>query len=308
MLPLLTRKTRSWTCPLFSSSNETLPHHTAAPLPLPLSPGLALLAEHLARASASLCHHPEQLARQAAADARATRDALALRRRRCSSSSSPSPRAEIKRKRNNGGGLTRSGPFSGLLDFTSSRLGWFRVKMATGAGWQPPYSTSSSNTKYTPSPMASMFYDGSLTLEYTQDLHLKMSKKIAQLTKVCGREWATERVSVEWCWWCWCGDVIRTATKEVVASLLCVTPSQLCGGSSSEALSVFWSSMWWHFYAEPAWKEFHCTLQAGSNYTDNLACVTTCVFFSAFTTSSAGGKLCNLWRDAGIWQSCFFVL
>uniref|UniRef100_A0A3B4WIK6 Family with sequence similarity 184 member Aa n=1 Tax=Seriola lalandi dorsalis TaxID=1841481 RepID=A0A3B4WIK6_SERLL len=29
-----------------------------------------------------------------------------------------------------------------------------------------------------------MFYDGSLTLEYTQDLHLKMSKKIAQLTKV----------------------------------------------------------------------------------------------------------------------------
>uniref|UniRef100_A0A3Q2XJS0 Family with sequence similarity 184 member Aa n=1 Tax=Hippocampus comes TaxID=109280 RepID=A0A3Q2XJS0_HIPCM len=29
-----------------------------------------------------------------------------------------------------------------------------------------------------------MFYDASLTLEYTQDLHLKMSKKIAQLTKV----------------------------------------------------------------------------------------------------------------------------
>uniref|UniRef100_A0A672IQX9 Zgc:85722 n=1 Tax=Salarias fasciatus TaxID=181472 RepID=A0A672IQX9_SALFA len=29
-----------------------------------------------------------------------------------------------------------------------------------------------------------MFYDGGLTLEYTQDLHLKMSKKIAQLTKV----------------------------------------------------------------------------------------------------------------------------
>uniref|UniRef100_A0A3Q3NAB1 Uncharacterized LOC113127602 n=1 Tax=Mastacembelus armatus TaxID=205130 RepID=A0A3Q3NAB1_9TELE len=29
-----------------------------------------------------------------------------------------------------------------------------------------------------------MFYDGNLTLEYTQDLHLKMSKKIAQLTKV----------------------------------------------------------------------------------------------------------------------------
>lgn len=62
--------------------------------------------------------------------------------------------------------------------------------MATGAGWQPPYNTSSSSntTKYTPSSTstaASMFYDGSLTLEYTQDLHLKMSKKIAQLTKVC---------------------------------------------------------------------------------------------------------------------------
>uniref|UniRef100_A0A8C2ZIH7 Family with sequence similarity 184 member Aa n=1 Tax=Cyclopterus lumpus TaxID=8103 RepID=A0A8C2ZIH7_CYCLU len=29
-----------------------------------------------------------------------------------------------------------------------------------------------------------MFYDGTLTLDYSQDLHLKMSKKIAQLTKV----------------------------------------------------------------------------------------------------------------------------
>ncbi|XP_029030949.1 protein FAM184A-like isoform X3 [Betta splendens] len=56
--------------------------------------------------------------------------------------------------------------------------------MATGAGWQPPYSTSTSSTKYTPSTASGMFYDGGLTLEYTQDLHLKMSKKIAQLTKV----------------------------------------------------------------------------------------------------------------------------
>ncbi|CAG5933050.1 unnamed protein product [Menidia menidia] len=56
--------------------------------------------------------------------------------------------------------------------------------MATGAGWQPPYSTSTGNTKYAPSPTSSVFYEGSLTLEYTQDLHLKMSKKIAQLTKV----------------------------------------------------------------------------------------------------------------------------
>ncbi|KAA8579797.1 hypothetical protein FQN60_006890 [Etheostoma spectabile] len=56
--------------------------------------------------------------------------------------------------------------------------------MATGSGWQPPYNTSTSSTKYTPSPTSSMFYDGTLSLEYTQDLHLKMSKKIAQLTKV----------------------------------------------------------------------------------------------------------------------------
>ncbi|XP_056287658.1 protein FAM184A-like isoform X2 [Pseudoliparis swirei] len=58
--------------------------------------------------------------------------------------------------------------------------------MATGAGWQPPYSSASGNTKYSvaPSPAFSMFYDGTLTLDYSQDLHLKMSKKIAQLTKV----------------------------------------------------------------------------------------------------------------------------
>lgn len=68
--------------------------------------------------------------------------------------------------------------------------------MATGTGWTPPYSvhTSTSNLnmvhnsgqtgKYIPSSAPGMFYEGSLTLEYTQDLHLKMSKKIAQLTKV----------------------------------------------------------------------------------------------------------------------------
>lgn len=63
--------------------------------------------------------------------------------------------------------------------------------MATGAGWQPAYGTSTSGSsssgggaKYVPSSTSSMFYDASLTLEYTQDLHLKMSKKIAQLTKV----------------------------------------------------------------------------------------------------------------------------
>lgn len=75
-----------------------------------------------------------------------------------------------------------------LFYFTAfTRLGLFPVKMATGAGWQqPPYNTSTGSTKYTPSPTSSMFYDGTLTLDYTQDLHLKMSKKIAQLTKVCG--------------------------------------------------------------------------------------------------------------------------
>ncbi|XP_046886807.1 protein FAM184A isoform X1 [Hypomesus transpacificus] len=63
--------------------------------------------------------------------------------------------------------------------------------MATGTGWQQPYSTSSGNPsvitgagKFNSSPTSNMFYDGGLSLEYTQDLHLKMSKKIAQLTKV----------------------------------------------------------------------------------------------------------------------------
>lgn len=78
---------------------------------------------------------------------------------------------------------------SSILRTHSQRRFWgflFPAKMATGAGWQPPYSTSTSSSKYSPSPAASMFYDGSLTLDYTQDLHLKMSKKIAQLTKVWG--------------------------------------------------------------------------------------------------------------------------
>ncbi|XP_057677290.1 protein FAM184A-like isoform X2 [Corythoichthys intestinalis] len=71
--------------------------------------------------------------------------------------------------------------------------------MATGTGWQPAYGTSTSGSsssgggggggggsasKYISPSTSSLFYDGSLTLEYTQDLHLKMSKKIAQLTKV----------------------------------------------------------------------------------------------------------------------------
>uniref|UniRef100_A0A3Q1FEU8 Family with sequence similarity 184 member Aa n=1 Tax=Acanthochromis polyacanthus TaxID=80966 RepID=A0A3Q1FEU8_9TELE len=43
------------------------------------------------------------------------------------------------------------------------------------------HSHGGSSSKHSPS---SSFYDQSLQLEYTQDLHLKMSKKIAQLTKV----------------------------------------------------------------------------------------------------------------------------
>ncbi|CAB1435067.1 unnamed protein product, partial [Pleuronectes platessa] len=54
--------------------------------------------------------------------------------------------------------------------------------MATGSGWQPYYCPATGPGKFT-SPTASSFQPG-ITLEYTQDLHLKMSKKIAQLTKV----------------------------------------------------------------------------------------------------------------------------
>ncbi|XP_062379570.1 protein FAM184A [Sardina pilchardus] len=62
--------------------------------------------------------------------------------------------------------------------------------MATGTGWQQQYSPASSNPPSTtglgnnPSTSSNLFYETALTMEYTQDLHLKMSKKIAQLTKV----------------------------------------------------------------------------------------------------------------------------
>ncbi|XP_068609853.1 protein FAM184A [Brachionichthys hirsutus] len=49
--------------------------------------------------------------------------------------------------------------------------------MATGSGWQPHYCPTAPG-KFTPSSAAGV------AMEYTQDLHLKMSKKIAQLTKV----------------------------------------------------------------------------------------------------------------------------
>ncbi|KAJ8383361.1 hypothetical protein AAFF_G00221510 [Aldrovandia affinis] len=61
--------------------------------------------------------------------------------------------------------------------------------MATGTSWQQDYygsgNSSSGAGKYNSATTSSnMSYQPSLTLEYTQELHLKMSKKIAQLTKV----------------------------------------------------------------------------------------------------------------------------
>jgi len=64
--------------------------------------------------------------------------------------------------------------------------------MATGTGWQPPYSINppaaafaASGSGTSPSSTSShLLYESALTMDYSQDLHLKMSKKIAQLTKV----------------------------------------------------------------------------------------------------------------------------
>ncbi|XP_072545103.1 protein FAM184A isoform X2 [Salminus brasiliensis] len=65
--------------------------------------------------------------------------------------------------------------------------------MATGAGWQGP-SNSSAASPAAPNPPGAatspssasghLLYESGLAMDYTQDLHLKMSKKIAQLTKV----------------------------------------------------------------------------------------------------------------------------
>ncbi|MGH0175789.1 UNVERIFIED_CONTAM: hypothetical protein FKN15_071605 [Acipenser sinensis] len=59
--------------------------------------------------------------------------------------------------------------------------------MATGTGWQQ-YGSSAGNSstgaaKYNYATTSTMPYQTGLSLEYTPDLHLKMSKKIAQLTK-----------------------------------------------------------------------------------------------------------------------------
>ncbi|XP_074470826.1 protein FAM184A isoform X3 [Sebastes fasciatus] len=55
--------------------------------------------------------------------------------------------------------------------------------MATGSGWQQYYCPAGQG-KFSSSTGTSMSFQTGITMEYTQDLHLKMSKKIAQLTKV----------------------------------------------------------------------------------------------------------------------------
>lgn len=55
--------------------------------------------------------------------------------------------------------------------------------MATGSGWQQYYCPAGQG-KFTSSTGTSMPCQTGIAMEYTQDLHLKMSKKIAQLTKV----------------------------------------------------------------------------------------------------------------------------
>ncbi|XP_072264925.1 protein FAM184A isoform X2 [Pyxicephalus adspersus] len=61
--------------------------------------------------------------------------------------------------------------------------------MATGMSWQQQQhyyggGASASAAKFVPSSPGVMAHQASLNMEYTADLHLKMSKKIAQLTKV----------------------------------------------------------------------------------------------------------------------------
>lgn len=55
--------------------------------------------------------------------------------------------------------------------------------MATGSGWQQYYCPAGQG-KFTSSSASNVPFQSGIAMEYTQDLHLKMSKKIAQLTKV----------------------------------------------------------------------------------------------------------------------------
>ncbi|KAK1875244.1 Protein FAM184A, partial [Dissostichus eleginoides] len=57
--------------------------------------------------------------------------------------------------------------------------------MATGSGWQQYYCPAGQG-KFSSSKGTSMSFQTGIAMEYTQDLHLKMSKKIAQLTKLTG--------------------------------------------------------------------------------------------------------------------------
>ncbi|AWP20362.1 putative protein FAM184A, partial [Scophthalmus maximus] len=74
------------------------------------------------------------------------------------------------------------------------------VKMATGSGWQQQQyycpaaaAAAGPGSKFSaPSSASSLQSAGIAAMEYTQDLHLKMSKKIAQLTKQpTGSVWRT---------------------------------------------------------------------------------------------------------------------
>lgn len=67
--------------------------------------------------------------------------------------------------------------------YRSHSLWSIAVKMATGSGWQQYYCPASQG-KFSSSTASSVSFQSGITMEYTQDLHLKMSKKIAQLTKV----------------------------------------------------------------------------------------------------------------------------
>ncbi|KAK0143320.1 Protein FAM184A [Merluccius polli] len=73
-------------------------------------------------------------------------------------------------------------PSSGFLRSDPRRL-----NMASGSGWQTPCNPPPpvvNTSKHMRSSTSAASCDGGWPLDYTQDLHLKMSKKIAQLTKV----------------------------------------------------------------------------------------------------------------------------
>lgn len=56
--------------------------------------------------------------------------------------------------------------------------------MATGSGWQQYYCPAAQGKFTSSSATSTVTFQPGIAMEYTQDLHLKMSKKIAQLTKV----------------------------------------------------------------------------------------------------------------------------